>query len=111
MSRWTTDRRIKLGFTIAFALLLALPVVAHWNRNQLTASNRWVAHTYEVIATVEATMRSLSDAENIERGYLITGRESYVAPYEATCFQIRNLLGKLGRLTEDNASQQRRLSV
>src|SRR6185295_8102292 len=98
-------------FAVAFALLSAMPLVVHWNREKLTDSNQWVAHTYEVIATLEATMRSLSDAETIERGYVITGRESYVAPHEATCFAAKNLLARLQRLTEDNPSQQRRVAA
>ena len=108
-SRWITDRKIKLGFALAFTLLSAMPLVVYWNREAITESNRWVAHTYEVIATLEATMRSLCDAETIERGYVITGREGYVASEEATCFAAKNLLAKLQRLTEDNPSQQRRL--
>jgi CHASE3 domain sensor protein len=101
MFRWTTDHRIKLGFSLAFALLAAVPLVVYSNKEKLVESNRQVAHTYEVIATLEATLRSLSDAETVERGFVITGDESYVAPYEATCFQTRNLVAKLQNLTAD----------
>jgi signal transduction histidine kinase/DNA-binding NarL/FixJ family response regulator len=111
IGRVSTDRRIKLAFSLGFALLSALPMIVYWNKERMTESAEWVSHTHEVITTLEATMRSLSDAETIERGYIITGHESYVAPYEATCFQAKNLVAKLQNLTSDNATQQKTLQA
>jgi CHASE3 domain sensor protein len=102
-SRWTTDRRIKTGFALAFGAPVGeCPWSSYWNREKLSESNQWVAHTYEVIATLEATMRSLADAETIERGYVITGREGYVASEEATCFAAKNLLAQAAAADGDN---------
>src|SRR5437899_1320877 len=111
MKSWSTDRKIRLVFTLAFALLSAIPVVVYTNKQRLEDANHWIAHTYEVIATLESTMRSLADAETGQRGYLITGRDSYLSSYEVCSFQIKNLQAKLLDLTADNPDQQHRLDI
>jgi signal transduction histidine kinase/DNA-binding response OmpR family regulator len=107
----STDLKIKWAFSLGFALLCALPMIVWWNKERMVDSAEWVSHTHEVIATLEATSRSISDAESIERGYIITGHESYAGPFEATCFQTKNLLVRLQSLTADNATQQHRIAL
>ena len=109
--RLSTDRKIKLAFSLAFALLLALPVITYWNKERMVASAEAVSQTHEIIIALEATMRSLADGETIERGYVITGHETYVAPYEVTCFQAKNLVAKLQNLTAESPTQQKHIQT
>jgi signal transduction histidine kinase/DNA-binding response OmpR family regulator len=109
IKRLSTDRKIKLAFSFGFALLSALPAIVYWNKERMVDSAEWVSHTHEVIATLEATSRSLAEAESIERGYIITGHESYIGPFEVTVFQAKNLVARLQNLTADSLSQQRRI--
>ena len=110
-SRWSTDRKIKMVFTLAFALLSTIPLVVYSNKQQLLEANRWVSHTYEVIATLESSVRAVADAESAKRGYVISGDESYLGAYEASSFGAKKMLAKLRDLTADNRSQQFRLDA
>src|SRR4030095_593206 len=49
------------------------------------------------------------DAETGERGYLITGEEPFLEPYQAAIAQINGNVDRLRRLTADNPSQQARI--
>jgi PAS domain S-box-containing protein len=68
----------------------------------------WVVHTYRVINSAETLLSTLKDAETGERGYLLTGDEHYLAPYNAAISAIPRGLEELKNLTFDNPAQQAR---
>ena len=104
MSRWTTDRKISYGFCAAFALLATLPLFIYHQKSRLLESSRWVSHTYQVIAELESTQLALSDAETGQRGFIITGREEYLAPYKLAVSTTKDHIARLSELTIDPES-------
>ena len=72
-----------LGFAVAVSLLVGAVVISYRNTVQLLtvqlldASQR-VAHTHEVIAGLERILGDLTDAETGQRGYIVTGDETYL---------------------------------
>lgn len=73
-------------------------------------NSRRVAHTQEVISTAEACLSLLKDAETGNRGYIITGLEPYLEPYQAARAGLPQRLATLRSLIVDNPSQQQRLA-
>ena len=49
----------------------------------LVEAAHWREHTYEVLNSLDETVGQLSDAETGQRGYLLTGDETYLEPYRA----------------------------
>ena len=109
--RRSTAQQINLGLAIALLLLIISAVVFHFNIDRLQANEGWVHHTYEVQSTLEATLSTLKDAETGQRGYVITGDERYLEPYQTAIAQLDNHLNRLRSLTSDNPSQQQRLTT
>lgn len=72
-------------------------------------ATRWVEHTHEVIAHIQATGVQVEAAETGQRGFLLTGRESYLGPYQAAPEKIHREIEIMVQLTQDNLSQQERL--
>jgi PAS domain S-box-containing protein len=68
----------------------------------------WVVHTYRVINSAESVLSLTKDAETGERGYLLTGDESYLAPYNSAITALPIGLKDLKDLTSDNPHQQAR---
>jgi signal transduction histidine kinase len=68
-----------------------------------------VSHTHEVIETTDALLQRLVDAETAERGFLLTGDTTYLAPYDGADADVRRRLQQVKALTHDNAAQQQRL--
>src|SRR5262249_27660409 len=97
------------GLVLAFALADA--VVSYRMTLRLIENERWVTHTHEVLSELEGTLSALKDAETGERGYLITGEESYLAPYKTGVVEVQQHLGSLRSLTADTARQQRRIAT
>ena len=66
----------------------------------------WVTHTHEVLTRLNSLLATLTDAETGERGYIITGDEHYLEPYEQALSRLAKQLQELKDLTSDNPQQQ-----
>ena len=55
------------GFGLALAILLILSIVTYRSIHLTLDDSRWVAHTQEVMATTEASLSLLKDAETGQR--------------------------------------------
>lgn len=76
----------------------------------LEQSQFWVEHTYQVITQVEMIMSSVKDAETGERGFLITGKEEFLAPYQQAVAALPGELDQFQKLTGDNPAQQAKIT-
>ncbi len=80
--------RSQSWLNISVGLLLCLVVVnggvAFHNLQRLRHDADQVARTHVVLEGLASSVATLTDAEAGQRGYLLTGNESYLAPYQAT---------------------------
>lgn len=75
---------------------------------QLRSGPDAAAHAHEVIATAQALLREVQDAESAQRGFLITGDAAFARAYRKAEAEVPALEGRLKALTEDNPEQRRR---
>ena len=107
-----SSKRQKLLFVITTAAVVGLAVFAWgvWRiASEHAESTRWVEHTHEVLSHLDATVAEAETAETGQRGFLLTGREAYLNPYETALGEIRHELDAIGSLTRDNQTQQANL--
>ncbi|WP_289014366.1 CHASE3 domain-containing protein [uncultured Methylobacterium sp.] len=109
MTRSLVARANLLVFGV-LAVILALVGIVTWERlNASRDAREWSQHSYRVLAVTKDLAIALRDAERGQRGYLLTGREEYLGPYDAARDRIVMVQGELQKLTADNAAQQARL--
>ncbi len=75
----------------------------------LLLSEHWVEHTWQVINQVEGIMGLAKDAETGTRGYLLTGEDAYLQPYNQAVATLPGQLNQFGQLTADNPAQQQNI--
>ncbi len=75
----------------------------------LLSTLNWVDHTQRVIGNANETVKLSIDMETGMRGFLITGDESFLQPYEIARSRMMTELGGLKDMVEDNPSQLDRL--
>jgi len=97
---------VLIGLPALVALLL-LAYSATRVSPQLKENQQRVAHTLEVIAAARSFDLAVGDAESAERGFIITGENSYLATYQQNTRAMSERLSRLRRLTNDNPDQQR----
>jgi len=73
---------------------------------QFQSANWWVSHSLLVLQESDQSLLCLMDCETAYRGYLITGRDEYLAPYEKCYGEVNSHIEKIANLTADNPSQQ-----
>lgn len=102
---------LTIAFLIAFALLLLNFVVCFWAVETLVFNSDKVSHSYEVRIQLRHVLVQMQDAENGQRGFVITGRETYLEPYKDALTRIDDSVNKLQALTADNQAQQARIVI
>lgn len=102
-----TNRVVATTLLIAAVLVVSLNAwFALRSIDVLLDSEAWVQHTWQVINQVESIMSSAKDAETGNRGYLITGDDAYLAPYDSAIRELPREMDRFALLTADNLSQQ-----
>jgi signal transduction histidine kinase/DNA-binding response OmpR family regulator len=69
----------------------------------------WVAHSYEVMASMRTILADALDAETGQRGYLLTRTPAYLEPFHKAEARLDRDLDRFQALTQDNPDQQKRL--
>jgi len=103
------DRWLVVGSLVLVTLLLLNAGVAYRNTVRLHRSSDLVAHTNQVLFSLETLLSTLKDAETGQRGFLITGDEGYLKPYENALSRVDRELAEFKELTRDNSRHQARI--
>jgi CHASE3 domain sensor protein len=111
MDNWTFGKKIAAGFALSLILLIAIGSVAYASLSKLTSTSEWVTHTHEVLEHVAGVLSLLKDAETGQRGFVITGDDTFLEPYQSGSAGVLNMLKELRKLTADNPAQQRRIDA
>jgi CheY-like chemotaxis protein/signal transduction histidine kinase len=87
MARPTTDSfLIRHATAVAIGtvtLLMLLAAFSFWRQEEASARAKdWLLHTNDVIGHIESLLNKLQDSETGQRGYLLSGDEDYLDPYE-----------------------------
>lgn len=102
-----------LNTVLIFLIVVVFLVVSflcYQSLRRVDTDESWVIHSYQVI---EGTDNLLSDLENMEtaqRGYVITGQQSFLEPYTTSLPDVDKQFQALQVLTSDNAVQRQYLS-
>ena len=107
--KWSQQRLIGASFAIGLVILIFIGGTAYQSIAHLLKSEDWRAHTHHVIATGDDFLIDLINAETGQRGYIITGNESYLEPFQMEVNQASQDAKTLRELTQDNPHQQQRL--
>jgi signal transduction histidine kinase len=105
LSGW--QRAASIGGPAIVVVLVA--VAALWSGHVAVVSDLWVDHTERVALNVASVLQRLIDAETAERGYIATGDERFLGPYEGAAQDVHRSVATLRALTIDNPVQTPRI--
>lgn len=103
--------KIGAGYVLALVFLVVIGIVSYRTLAHLDESIGWVDHTNDVIKVILSVDEDLVNAETGMRGFVITGEESYLEPYNLGLAHLREHLDHLREVTSDNPVQQKRLDT
>jgi methyl-accepting chemotaxis protein len=109
-SNWSVGRRLLAGFGLAALALVVVAVVGYRNITSLIDNDHQVDHSHLVQTELAILLSQMKDAETGQRGFLLTGADSYLEPYESALHTVPATYDAMLKLTVDNPSQQARLA-
>jgi signal transduction histidine kinase len=103
--------KVVLPLVLGIIASLAIAVNAELGYRRLESANRQMAMAVEMQAAVHETLALVVDAETGQRGYLLTGKDEYLAPYTAALPKFDGAFKKLRELLRELGSESQRDSV
>lgn len=105
------DRSIIGAYVLSLAVFAAIGITAFIYFGRFGESSEWVRHTEQVLAKLSEGLGELRDAETGQRGFLLTGDEEFLEPYQRSVSIVRLRFDEIAKLTADNPAQQQRISA
>ncbi|HWP60295.1 MAG TPA: CHASE3 domain-containing protein [Candidatus Acidoferrales bacterium] len=112
--KWRLETLVAAGFSVALLILLVVSNVSYKTTTDFidfVETTRGIIRTYEVINKLDEVLSSMKDIEGALSGYLVTGDERFLQPYELTASSAQQALERLRALTADSPRQSERLST
>jgi CheY-like chemotaxis protein/signal transduction histidine kinase len=100
-----------IGLLAAIAAIVLIAVVTFSSQRDRTQSAERVATTLETLRHLDMLLSDLKDAETGQRGYLLTGEESYLEPYESARTELPEEFHRLDVLLSSTPDQHDRLAT
>ena len=96
---------------VATTMLAGLIVAAaFWLGSRNKSDDDWVRHSLEVRAQLTRVLSLVQSAETGQRGYLLTGQDLYLEPYQMALGQLPDALQRTQDLASDNPEQIKNLT-
>jgi len=110
-SRLGFKYKLFIGFLIPALLIAMLGFFSYRQINSSLETARWVEHTHEVIAKAHLLEKLIVDMETGERGFLITGEDHFLEPYDTAILQWSEEIQFLKNKVSDNPPQVQLLKI
>ena len=99
----------RLAYIGAVLIVLLNSWLAYRSLRIFAASQQWQAHTLETLTACEQLVAEIRTAEGAARGYVLQADPFLEKQYNDAINKVWDTFEYVGKLTEDNPSQQARL--
>jgi CheY-like chemotaxis protein/signal transduction histidine kinase/CHASE3 domain sensor protein len=110
-ARENSDIYTSIGLTAVIFFFVANAYLAYWNIHTISADTTRVTRTHEAILSLQEVLSTIKDAETGQRGYVITGDDKYLAPYNNALTHIDEVFDRVDRATQDIGDIQSKISL
>jgi PAS domain S-box-containing protein len=109
MKRWTVETQVLAGFALAVAVLAIVGASLYRTTLGFIETSAAVARAQQALTALEGIYSLMNQAESRQRGYLLLGGESDLAPRHAAVARMNALAGELDQLLADDPALRARL--
>ncbi|HKQ46809.1 MAG TPA: PAS domain S-box protein [Phycisphaerae bacterium] len=105
----STDRQMLIGMGAVAAVIGVSALIGYHNVRQLYLDAHRVTQTHETLTALDDLLSTIKEAESGQRGYLITGDERFLSPYEHAVAVADARIENIRALTAEHERQQARI--
>src|SRR5579859_1674147 len=110
-TRQHVQRVLLQTFILPLTLLLLLVALLLWQVDILYTTSQQVDHADQVIGQANVLLTLLVDMETGVRGYLVTGTDEFLQPYNRANSTLDGQIDTLAQLVRNDPEQLRRVAV
>jgi len=103
--KWSIGLKIVVGFASILLVRLLFSLLSFLSIQEFDETARRSTRSHEVLNSLENTLTGLLNGQTAQRGYALTGDDSYLAPYEGARQSVDSHLARLRTLLADNPAQ------
>ncbi len=107
----TLEKKINIFYFLSIITLASILMFFYYNNEKVKSTNTLVDHSNEVRMMNDGVLIDILNIETGTRGYVITGKEIFLAPYIKSANKINKNLALLESLSKENPSQLIRIKV
>lgn len=105
------EKNTTLFYILSAILLTTVLSILYLNNQKEIASSKKLLHNQEVISKSNEVLLDVLNIETGFRGYLLSGKNVFLEPYNRSKNQVNANLDTLDILTKDNPNQQNNISL
>ena len=109
-AKLSISQKIYAGFALMVAIIATIIGASYRGFSAMREASDWNVHTYEVLNQIDDILGSVINIETGMRGFVITGKSTFLAPLESGQQALAKLTQTLIELTADNPRQQARIA-
>ena len=109
--RWNVGTKIGTGFAVAIVIFLIVGAVSYQSTEQLVDASDRRRHTYEVLSGLDQVLAVTQDVQIGQRGFALTGDDSYLEPYHAAVGRFDTHMQEVRRVGAGDSRFEQRLST
>jgi CHASE3 domain sensor protein len=102
-------KNVAAGFGLTSLILIIISIVSYRNLNGLIRTYNQAINSHEILEKLEAVVSQMKDVETGQRGYVITGQDNYLEPYNTATVSVTQQLEELRYLIGNNPKYQQHL--
>jgi PAS domain S-box-containing protein len=107
----TLDGVVRTCFGAAIVLLAGFGMVTYRQQARYAQVTQRAERSHQIIAELQDLAREVTEVESAARGYVATGRDSYLTPYAGADEQAARTLASLQALFDGDADRQKQLEA
>jgi len=102
-------RNLQFGVAFSMLILISSSVASYWSIQKQMENRESLSKTRRAITAVKDVAIALLDAETGNRGYQLTGKESFLEPYNASLSELSKTIDRLKALEASDQVQTQRI--
>jgi len=103
--------KIAQGFALALAILVLIASLSYQSTEVLMNTSKNLFNTQMTINVLEELLSNIKDAETGQRGYILTGNEAYLEPYQTALVKVTPEIQQLRKLAANDPRQLSQLDT
>ncbi|PHJ61196.1 ATPase [Nostoc linckia z18] len=103
--------KIAQGFALALAILILIASLSYQSTEVLMNTSKNLFNTQMTISVLEELLSNIKDAETGQRGYILTGNEAYLEPYQTALVKVTPEIQQLRKLAANDPRQLSQLDT